>query len=400
MKRFLLLLALLVSISSALVATPVTAGPLDDPAIVVSGTRSAYVDFVLTRKVTPAPRSMTVTTEGTYAGYIITQRRGETMVVVGGGLVIPRFAEEADKATDFPFEPMTISSQPLEAGAYRMRLITDGDTTLRIPTKGLRSDLVFRPVRPAAVQTAVLDDMGSGPGEFEERTSIRRNERSLTFAGLLTVAENHQASTLEQCLKRRAENEDDCDPTTDSGATWAVASPGSVGSGWVLSWSIFGPGNGVGPHTVFQRIRQVSTSSTNLGFVLNLHLTNPSEDNYGPASPDETFTFPYQVAGVQGNPACAAWVAGAMVGSCGGIPVRPTDHSALVEIVDAAGGPTAATVTSGGKRYEICGETAKRIPVEPGGAVLVDVHAHPTSGCPMGRGTTGSVEVTLSAKRS
>lgn len=399
MKRLGLSLALSVSISSALAAPPVTAAPLDDPAIVVTGTRSAYVDFRLTRKVTPDPSLMTVTTDGTYAGYVITEKQGEMIALVGGGLVIPRFVEEAEKASDFPFDPMTMSGETLDPGVYRMRLITDGTTTVRIPAQGLKRDLVLRPDRPAAEQTAELDDLGSGPGELEGRTSIRRSRNTLTLAAVLSVVENHQGSTIEQCLKRRAEAEDECDPTTDFGATWAVASPGSVGSGWILSWSIFSPIYGAGPHTVIQGVRQVATSSQNLTFVLNLHLTAPKSDNYGPAAPDETFSFPYQVAGVQGNPLCAAWAAGVVVGSCWRIPARPTDHSAKVKIVDAAGGPTAATVTSSGKTYEICGETEKRIPVDPGGGVFVDVHAHPTAGCPMGRGTTGSVEVTLSADR-
>lgn len=389
----LLLSALLVG----LVAPASDASPQPGPhaSIILTGKGSTYVDIKLTRKITPDPEMMEITTDGTYAGYLITERAGELVRLVGGSLAIPKFTKETGKVSEFEIESVALAKKELEPGTYRIQLITDGKATVTIPTDGMDSDLSLRAKR-VAHQESHLESLGSGPGDIENRTSIRRRPTTITLALFLQIVENHQASTVQQCLRPRLEDEGRCDQTKDFGSTATFASPGGVGTGWTLSSDFFYIDAGTGPHTVVQAAKQVVTSSRTYSFLLNVNLTAPDYDNFGSAAPDKTFSFPYQIAGVQGQPVCSVYV-NSWVGSCDVVVARPTDQSASVKIVDVAGGNTAATVFAGGKFYEICGQMDEPVRVDPGGPVFVDVHAHPTTACPTAHGTTGTVEVSLSS---
>jgi hypothetical protein len=361
--------------------------------ITLRGKGSSYVDVVIDETITPRTQGVTVSTTGTYAGYLITEHVGDIVSLVGGSYVVPSFERKTKEAAGVGLGPLTLVEQELEPGTYRFVLITDGVATVKIPTAGLSRSMTLRTSHAARALSA-LEHMGNGPGDFEERWPLRRTKATVTVLNLLQIVDSHQASFVQQCLKDGSENFDPCNQAEDWGATWAITSPGSVGPGWVFDFFGYYPGYEVGEKTGVQRVAQAVAGSENFAFFLNVPLTAPAHDNMEGPAPKETFSFDYQFSNVQGQPVCGAY-AGVMVRSCWGVPARPTDHRATVKIVDAAGGPTAAKVVSGGRTIEICGETAEPVKVTPGDAVYVEVYAHPTPDCPTGHGTTGRVEVTL-----
>jgi hypothetical protein len=374
----------------------VSAGPPDvaTGTITLKGNGTSYIDVVLTEKVTPQADDIEVSTTGSYAGFVITQRLGDLVSLAGGSFVVTSFEKKATKAAGRGIGAVGFAQRKLEPGTYRFQLISDGRATVKIPVAGPLRSMTLKTTREARAQS-VLESMGSGPGDLDHRWPVHRSRSTITLLGLLEIVDTHQASTGQQCLKEGSENLDACDQTEDYGGTWATTSPGSVGRGWIYSFAGFYTGYAVGERTAVQHVTQATAASENYAFYLNLPLTAPGANNMGAPAPRETFSFPYQFAGVQDQPVCAVYVA-TFIGSCGFVPARPSDREATVKIVDASGGPTAATVVVGDQRLEICGETTEPLDVDPDGGVYVDVHAHPTLDCPDAHGSVGSVEVTLS----
>ena len=361
--------------------------------IVLKGKGPSFVDVVIDESITPQTQGITVSTTGTYAGYLITEHVGELVSLVGGSYVVPSFDRKTKKATGDSLGAMTLLQRELDPGTYRFQLITDGLATVKIPAAGLSRSMTLRTSHEARA-LSTLDFLGNGPGDMEARWPLRRTKATVTVLNLLQVVDSHQASFVQQCLKDGSENFDPCQQTNDYGSTWLMTSSGSSGPGWVFNFFGYYPGYEIGTYTGTQRVAQAAAGSENFAFFLNVPLTAPAADNMERAAPEETFTFSYDFAGVQGQPVCGLY-AGARARSCWSVPTRPTDHRATVRIVDVTGGPTAATVVSGDQRIEICGETTEPLEVVPGDDVFVDVHAHPTLDCPQGHGTTGTVEVTL-----
>ena len=373
----------------------VNAGPADlaTGTITLKGNGTSYIDVVLTEKMTPQAADIEVSTTGSYAGFVITQRLGDLVSLAGGSLVVTSFEKKATKAAGRGIGAIGFAQRELDPGTYRFQLISDGRATVKIPAEGLLRSMSLKTTREARAES-VLESMGSGPGDLDHRWPVHRSRSTVTLLGLLEIVDTHQASTAQQCLKEGSENPDACDQTEDYGGTWATTSPGSVGPGWIYSFAGFYTGYALGERTAVQHITQAAASSENYAFYLNFPLTAPGANNMGAPAPRETFSFPYRFAGVQDQPVCAVYVA-TFVGSCGFVQARPSDREASVKIVDASGGPTAATVMVGDRHLEICGETTEPLEIEPGDGVYVDVHAHPTLDCPDAHGTTGSVEVTL-----
>ena len=380
--------------SALLPAGPSGAGPSGGTGqITLRGEGPSYVDVVLDKKITPYASAIEVTTTGTYAGFVITEHRGELVSLVGGSYVVPSFVRKTKKGGRAGLGVQTLAQNELHPGTYRFQLITDGVATVKIPTEGLSRPMRLRTSHVARAQST-LDFLGHGPGDMEGRWPLHRTRATVTVLDLLQIVQNHEASYVQQCLKDGSENFDTCQaPAEDYGGWWVQTSAGSEDPGWIFNSFGYYPGYEVGEYTGVQRVAQAVEGSDNYAFFLNVPLTAPGANNMKNPAPGETFSFPYQVSGVQGQPACRTNLAD--VGTCGSVEARPTDHRATVKIVDAAGGPTAATVTTGNRTIEICGETAEPVRVTPGGHVSVNVHAHPTLDCPQAHGTTGRVEVTL-----
>jgi hypothetical protein len=361
--------------------------------IILMGRGPSYVDVVLDKKITPYASAIEVTTTGTYAGFVITEYRGDLVSLVGGSYVVPSFVRRTKKAGGGSLGVQTLVQNELHPGAYRFQLITDGVATVKIPTEGLSRSMRLSTKHVARAQSA-LDFLGNGPGDMEARWPLRRTKATVTVLNLLQIVEDHHASFLQQCLKDGSENFDNCQaPAEDYGGWWLQTTTGSEDPGWIFDSFGYYPGYEVGEYTGVQRVAQAVEGSANYAFFLNVPLTAPRVNNIKNPAPGETFSFPYQLSGAQGQTFCRTNLAD--VGTCGSVEARPTDHRATVKIVDAAGGPTAATVTTGRRTIEICGETTDPLKVVPGADVSVNVLAHPTPDCPLGHGTTGSVEVTL-----
>ncbi len=89
--------------------------------------------------------------------------------------------------------------------------------------------------------------------------------------------------------------------------------------------------------------------------------------------------------------------------SCGTFTATADEHFMKVVIEDAAGGPVSATVgwdTDGdglsNPQFTLCGETPNFMPIDNSFEINVFVWALPSSSCPDGHATTGTVTATFS----
>lgn len=365
--------------------------------IVLEGKTAGYVDFRLDDTVTPRGYEIEVQTTGRYAGYAITEREGELLQLVSGAYSVPRLDKQAMDHAGTPLGPMQFASSKMHPGTYRIQLLAHRPTRVKIPVEGLSRTIHLEVEERIVPQPDFLQDMGSGPGDVEARASFRRSPTTITLSSILQLVDSHQGSAIQQCLKQEMENQDDCHPSEDYGATFTVVSPGSTGPGWVYSFAGYYIGWGSGPHTAVQRVLQAALTSRNYSFVLNIRLSAPGIANHAKPAKDKTVTLPYEFAGVQDAGVCLIGAGGEVIGGCEIAFARPTDHWAEVEIVDSVAESVSATITTtGAKRFSICGKTEKPFRINPGATIYVEVHAHPTLECPMVFGTTGDVRISLS----
>ncbi|MFN2526812.1 MAG: hypothetical protein ABR505_11215 [Actinomycetota bacterium] len=93
----------------------------------------------------------------------------------------------------------------------------------------------------------------------------------------------------------------------------------------------------------------------------------------------------------------------AATNSCGTFTATAEEHYMKVVIEDAAGGPVSASVGwdvdgdgLSDTQFTLCGETASFMPIDNTFEINVFIWALPSSSCPDGHATTGTVTATFS----
>lgn len=228
-KTVLLLLALV----GALTAAPSRAGTPGE--LVLRGSGNVGVEVVLKRTATLDLRRFTPDSRATFSGVVVRDARGALL-----GLAI-----QVHRWTTVPRspEPLVTHEGPLvlPRGTYRLELLSSGPATVRV---GATADLVRTLAARRATRSKVtLTDLrGNGIPLVDQRyPGVRITPTGAALLVFFERATAHQGSVPQLCFARPAA------PTCALayGATAALVSPGSVGDGWVQSFTALYGGQGL-----------------------------------------------------------------------------------------------------------------------------------------------------------
>lgn len=144
----------------------------------------------------PYIKGMTAKTKGTYVGFVI-EKVGENRPLTGA-LRVPQFDLQGWYPTLLPLG----IERTLPPGTYRIHLITDGPSTVRIPLAGLGRNLILEPGQSSPAKAAIVDigvgDSGSGyasvPITVTPRTTVAMASYIRSEVGLAYV--------MSQCVGR------------------------------------------------------------------------------------------------------------------------------------------------------------------------------------------------------
>lgn len=261
----------------ALAPTGPAAARQEDPAatryLVVRGSASAFTTIRLDSKIKLLADRSIIRSNGTYAGYVL-QRIGKP------GYLSGMFAMPAIDDTYQKFAPQSIFDQEraIPAGAYRLYLVGDGRTEIRIPALGLQRSLEVRPDRKV-VSDGGLHELGDMPST-QDRIQVDITPKSVLFGGFFQATDQHQVTTIEQCLTDPGGIQcvHDAKGTATGGA--AVLSPGNITPGHILSWSLlanpqfdYKAKEAPGRYDIFQRFAaSVSSPTARYTFWIQLEL--------------------------------------------------------------------------------------------------------------------------------
>jgi hypothetical protein len=230
-------LATVLSLSLLLCAgAPVEAAPARGQ-IVLKGDRNTSIEVTLPREIRLTccefkgvtkdgvtffkVSGFQVESQGTYSGFAI-ERVSDGRVMKGAVWVPDLDLDEGRVPTVISFGRATV----LQRGRYRIHLLTDGPSTVRITANGLERPLLLRPEESSSVNAEViplLTEDGSGP--VQARVSIETSTRSTVLLATKTEAELGQAHLLSQCLTEPGGH------CTDPSDTEPWVSPASGGGG-------------------------------------------------------------------------------------------------------------------------------------------------------------------------
>lgn len=229
------------AVLASLVAVPgASAAPAGRLTLV--GDRDAVSNFVLRRPSEVVLDDLRMQTKGTHAGIAIEDARGR---VVALSLNVRRWIEARPAAARFPIATAratrtgATSRIPLAPGRYRVRLITDGATTVSV---GATGDLMrtARPTTPSPADVRVREitnAQGLPVGAGTERMDLRR-AKAYVF-GIHTETHAHQGSADDFCLASVGATV--CRPTSDIGGTGIKTSVGAPPNEGFLRRSIYSP---------------------------------------------------------------------------------------------------------------------------------------------------------------
>lgn len=230
------------AVLAGLVAVP-GASAAPSGRLTLVGDRDAVSDLVVRRTSDVILDDLRFQTKGTHAGIAIQDAKGG---VVAFSLNVRRWIEAHPSAAKFPIasgrvtpDNVFTSRISLTPGRYRIRLITDGQTTVSV---GATGDLM-RTARPTTPNPAdvrireITNAQGLPVGAGVERMDLRR-AKAYVF-GIHTEAHAHQASAAQFCLASVGATV--CDPFGDIGGTTSTTTAGATpNEGW-LRRTIYSP---------------------------------------------------------------------------------------------------------------------------------------------------------------
>jgi hypothetical protein len=227
---------------AGLVAVPGASGA---PAgrLTLVGDRDAATDVVVRRTSDVILDDLRLQTRGTHAGIAIQDASGR---VVAFSLNVRRWIEAHPAAAKFPITALQATPDgfatariTLTPGRYRIRLLTDGATTVSV---GATGDLVktAKPRTPAPADVRVREitnAQGLPVGAAVERMDLRRAK--LYVFGIHTEAHVHQASAANFCLASVGATA--CHPTNDIGGVLTTTTLGATPNEGFLRRTIYVP---------------------------------------------------------------------------------------------------------------------------------------------------------------
>jgi hypothetical protein len=229
MTMILPVLALL----GAVVSTPAHAiGPSE---LVLRGSGNVGIEVVLHRRSTLDLSRFVPDKRATFSGIVVRDGRGTQR-----GLAI-----QVQRWTTVPHapEPLVTVARPLvlSPGTYRLELLSSGPATVRVAATG---DLVRTLVLRHATRSHVTltDVRGVGAPVVDQRyPGVRITPTGAAMLVFFERSRAHQASLPQLCFAKPAA------PTCAQayGFTTALASPGSVGDGWIQSFTALYGGQGL-----------------------------------------------------------------------------------------------------------------------------------------------------------
>jgi hypothetical protein len=188
------LFALICALFSLLVV-PASAAPAEG--ILLRGSRSAYVDLYVYAAATIAPADVTLKTTGSYVGFYLAPAPFNRDTV--GALVMPRVGATGDDAASLI---KLGDSWDVQAGKYRMFLLTDGAAEVFVPIEG-HAFRGYQPRGPAPVSVRRADfDVPAGSGGAEEAVPLTLRSRSLVVtAGMASSSSLTAVDHLSACVE-------------------------------------------------------------------------------------------------------------------------------------------------------------------------------------------------------
>jgi hypothetical protein len=230
-RKLLLTLALL----GAVGAHQPLAAAAGQGELVVRGSGNVGIDVVLRQKSTVDLRGFLPDRRAAYSGVVLRDAWGRQL---GTAIQVHRW-------TTFAHAPVPlvtlVGPLTLAPGRYRIELLASGPATIRVPATGS----LVRTVAPVrATQSRVtLTDLGAGgvPASNQRYPGVRITPTGAAMLVFFKRATAHQASVPQLCFAAPAA------PTCVQayGFTAVLASPGSVGDGWVQSFTAIYGGEGV-----------------------------------------------------------------------------------------------------------------------------------------------------------
>jgi hypothetical protein len=226
MRRVSLLAMLAVLVSFFVV--PAAAAPAEG--IFLRGSRSAYVDVYVYVNRTLSPADFVLKTKGTYVGFYLSPAPANRDIV--GALVMPRVGATGPDALMQLGE-----SWDVQAGKYRLFLLTDGPSEVFVPIEG-QGYRGWVPRGPAPLSVRRTDfDVAAGSVGDSSRTPVYLRARSLVVsAGLVTSSSLTAVDHLSACVTAAA----------SCGASYAVAARVPLGKTWSYGATLAAPGTHVG----------------------------------------------------------------------------------------------------------------------------------------------------------
>lgn len=227
--RILVLLALL----GTFVGVPARASTRGQ--LVLRGTGNVGIDLVLVRGATLDLRRFVPDSSATFSGIVVRDGRGRQL---GIAIQVHRWT-----TTKIAPAPLVTRDVPLvlAPGRYRLELLASGPATVRVGATGelMRS---FAPRLVTSSQVALTDLRGIGVPVVDQRypgVSIAPGRAALLVFFERSTA--HQASVPQLCFA--AQHAPSC--AQAYGFTTALESVGSVGDGWVQSFTALYGGQGL-----------------------------------------------------------------------------------------------------------------------------------------------------------
>lgn len=202
MRARSMLMCVVFAVGVVLTAGHAGAAPGDE--LVLQGSRTASIDITLAADTTFDLEQLAMTGSGRFVGFY-----AEALDVPVARRTEPRRHLGAVQIRDWraPGQPgLTLSFGPrgentLGAGRYRVYLLADGRSTVRIPTTG-GLDRRLSPARSASASVAADGDILTSPFDASNTQPLQiSGQRNVSFSGILVGQFRAYVGTIGVCLR-------------------------------------------------------------------------------------------------------------------------------------------------------------------------------------------------------
>lgn len=216
-------------VASLLVMPSAQAQVSGSASIILTGSRTGYVDLTFTGPVTLDEFRAKFEYSGTYSGWFI-HKLGEAVDTAGdeaGSAAIRSLVPAGDPPTSPSFEFAFGFNPELSAGSYRLYLLSDGPSTVTIPVEGISKDIRFRPRARTFSFAETIDFPPAGPGGTYVRAQTRipivlDPSFMVTTMALAYADPGAQVISIGTCV---VVGEDECDGGPAGGGVLVSTSP-------------------------------------------------------------------------------------------------------------------------------------------------------------------------------